>query len=75
MNNSIRVIRTIRNVTQWQLANGTGIPQSRLSLLENHLVIPKFSELERIAEVLDTSIENLLSELKIERLSENVNED
>lgn len=75
MRNNIRIMRALRNLTQWQLAQATGLSQSTLSQVENGLVVPKYKALEKIAEALGTPVENLLCELKVERVSENVDED
>lgn len=52
MSNKLREIRFIKRVSQWLLAKETGIPQSRISLIENNLVRPKDTEIKLIAKTL-----------------------
>lgn len=60
MGNNIRIKRALQNISQWEVAKLTGLPQSRISLIENDLVIPKFKELKKLADVLDTTVDALL---------------
>jgi len=57
---SIRKIRVLQRQSQWEVAKQTGIPQSRISLIENSLVRPKFEELEKLAKYLEVNVDDFL---------------
>jgi len=57
---NIRIKRTIKRISQWDLAKKTGIPQSRISLIENCYVTPKKEELEKLAKCLEVEVDDLL---------------
>jgi transcriptional regulator with XRE-family HTH domain len=54
----------LKGLTQYQLSNLTSIPQSRISLLENGLVVPKFSEAERLAKVLEVNLAEIFPQFE-----------
>jgi transcriptional regulator with XRE-family HTH domain len=47
--NNIRLARTLRRMSQYELARRTGLVQARLSLLENGYSSPKLVELKAMA--------------------------
>ena len=49
----IKIVRTARRMSQWALANATGIDRSRLSLIENGHVTPTAEQLVLIREALN----------------------
>ena len=57
--NRLREVRFFKRVTQPLLALKTGIQQSRISLIENELVIPREDEKQKIAEALGTTVQNI----------------
>lgn len=70
----LRMIRTIKNISQWDLAAQTGIRNYRLSLIENSRVSPKPEELAAIAKALGTTPELLTNESETESLEALVRE-
>ena len=70
----LRLIRTIKGLSQWDLAAQSGIRNYRLSLLENGRVEPKAEELEALAEVLGTTVELLVDEGETKSLESLVRE-
>jgi predicted transcriptional regulator len=48
----MRSIRVLKRITQYELRIATGIPQSKISLIENGLVKPRDDEKKRIAKAL-----------------------
>ena len=62
--NQIRELRESKMVSfsQYHLASLACIPQSRISLIERSLVVPKYEEKERIAKALEVTVEELWPE-------------
>lgn len=58
---SIRIERLKQRISQWDMANKTGILQSRISLIENNHVIPKENELKQISKALEIPTNELQS--------------
>ena len=56
---TIRIKRLKQRMSQWDMANKTGISQSRISLIENNHVVPRPEELAQIAGVLGVSVDEL----------------
>lgn len=56
----IKTTRKIRNITQNEMADALGVNQTFISQLENGRRIPTLEMTERIADVLDCSIDGLL---------------
>ena len=56
---TMRIKRVTKRMSQWELAKKTGIPQSRISLIENYYVTPKKKELDLISKVLNVSVNEL----------------
>ena len=52
----IRELRIKKNLTQAELAEKVGISQQHLSKIESHLIVPKYSTLEKILNVLGYKI-------------------
>jgi len=50
-------MRITKRVSQWDLSQQTGIPNYRISLIENGRVEPKPEELILLAEALGTTVE------------------
>lgn len=57
----VKLLREFRNLSQDDLAKATGIPQNSISRIENNQSKLKAEEAEKIAEVLQISISDLLS--------------
>ena len=57
--NNLRQLRINKNpkMSQWMLALKSGVAQSRISLIENHLICPAKLDCEKLASALN--IENL----------------
>jgi transcriptional regulator with XRE-family HTH domain len=55
----VREVRVVKRITQFQLRLSTGIHQSKISLIENGLLTPREDEKKKLAQALDTNIENL----------------
>ena len=64
--NNLRNIRILTNpkVSQWKLALLSQVPQSRISLIENHLVSPNNGEVLRITKALKKDVANLFPSYK-----------
>jgi len=58
----LKLIRTIKGMSQWDLAVQTGIRNYRLSLFENGRIEPKADELKALAKALETTVELLVDE-------------
>lgn len=56
----IKTTRNIRNITQNEMADALGVNQAFISQLENGRRVPTLEMTERIADVLDCSIDGLL---------------
>ena len=70
----LKMIRTIKGISQWDLALQTGIRNYRLSLIENGRVEPKAEELEALAKALGTTPELLSNENETKSLESLVRE-
>lgn len=57
---NIKTTRNIRNITQNEMADALGVNQTFISQLENGRRVPTLAMTERIADVLDCSIDGLL---------------
>lgn len=58
----IKIKRVIRGLTQYDLMAETGIPQSRLSLIERGYIIPKDEEKTKLAQCLGCKEKDLFPE-------------
>lgn len=58
--NNIRHVRKSKNISMDQLVELTGISKVTISNLENYKVEPKLLTIAKIAQALDTSLEELL---------------
>ncbi|MBL6978160.1 MAG: helix-turn-helix transcriptional regulator [Desulfobacteraceae bacterium] len=56
---NLKVLRTMRGYTQFDLTLKTGIRQSRISLMENGYIEPKRDEHQKIAKVLGVNGKDL----------------
>jgi transcriptional regulator with XRE-family HTH domain len=63
---NIRTFRVLRKMSQWELAQTTGIVQSKISLFERGYIRPSFEELKRLAEALNVDTEKLIIPISIE---------
>lgn len=50
--NRLREVRVLKRLTQFQLRLQTGIHQSKISMLENGLIIPREDEQHKLAKAL-----------------------
>ncbi len=64
----LKMIRSIKGISQWDLALQTGIRNYRLSLIENGRVEAKSKELTALAKALGTTPELLSNENETESL-------
>lgn len=62
MQNKIFLTRTQYRVSQYHIAQRTGISQTRISLIENSLVTPRADEKERIARALLAKVTDIFPE-------------
>ena len=72
MSNRLREIRVARRISQYVLALQTGIPQPRISIIENFLVQPTEREKVKLAKVLRLKIKDIFfseKELTTQNLS------
>jgi len=53
---TLKIARIMAEKSQWELSRLTGLPNYRISLLENGRVKPKKEELARLAEALHTTV-------------------
>lgn len=59
---NLTIARIRKSFSQWDLAELTGIPNYRISLLETGRANPKADELEALAQALGTTVEILSDE-------------
>lgn len=55
-----------KKYTQQELAEYLGVPRTRVSMIENGIVIPTFGEIEKIAEYLELTMGHLYTQKQIE---------
>ncbi len=72
--NKLRIIRTIKNITQWDLTEATGIPNYRISLFEKGRIAPNPDELAALAKALGVTPDQLLDEHETKSLESLVRE-
>jgi len=58
----VRELRFFKGLSQWQIALAAGMSQTKLSLIERGFIHPTEADKERIAEILETKIEDLFPE-------------
>ena len=51
--------RFYKKVTQWDLRLRTGINQTKISLIERGYVTPRYSEMEKLAQALGVTVEQI----------------
>jgi len=66
----LKMARVELGISQYVLALRTGIYQSRISLIENRLVVPSEEEKVKIAIALGKRVSDLFPEERDERISE-----
>ena len=59
MPNKLYETRALQRVSQYIIALKTGIQQSRISLIENELVVPRDEEKKKIAKALHAGVEDI----------------
>ncbi len=59
---TLREARFFKGLNQWDISIKTGIPQSKLSLIERGYIDPKEDEKKRIAKVLGHKVEDIFSD-------------
>ena len=64
MSNKLYETRVLKRVSQYVIALQTGIQQSRISLIENELVIPRGDEKKKIAKALGVKVQDIFTEEK-----------
>lgn len=57
--NKLREFRVIPHISQWDLALRSGVKQSRISLIENHLVKPTTRERGKLVATLQRTLEEV----------------
>jgi len=57
--NRLREVRVVRRISQFQLRLSTGIHQSKISLFENGLILPRADERKRLAKALGVKPEEI----------------
>ena len=65
----LRALRQKRDVTQVELAERSGLPQSHISEIENGVMLPNLVTLFRIADALPCKVSDLVSVFDKEDLS------
>jgi len=63
VNVNLKIARVVNGMSQYDLASQTGIPQSRLSLIERGFFRPTQRQSEKIAEAVRSEPEKLFPEL------------
>lgn len=58
MQNKVRVLRAIRNITQEELANALGVTRQTIIAIENEKYNPSLELAFKIAKYFETSIED-----------------
>jgi len=58
---NLKLLRISKGVSQWDLSQKTGIPNYKISLIENGRVQPKQKELEELAKALGSTVAILAS--------------
>lgn len=56
---NLKILRTVKNVNQYELNRRTGIPQSKISLIERGYVEPNENEKAAVANALEVGIEEI----------------
>lgn len=59
---NIKIIRIAKNISQKQLAYSLGITTNYLSMVENNQKKPSLTLLEKLAQVLQTPLQNIFAE-------------
>jgi transcriptional regulator with XRE-family HTH domain len=59
MKSKLRIARVTQGLRQKDVEKWTGIIQSRISMIENGLIEPRYDEKERLAKVLKTTVKML----------------
>ena len=59
--NKLKEVRFFQRVSQPLLTLKTGIQQSRISLIEKELVVPREDEQKKIAKALDAKVEDIFT--------------
>lgn len=60
--NKIRTMRTLKNMTQQELADSSGISRTGLSLIETGATAPKIETIKKLAVALNTEWQSLIEE-------------
>lgn len=62
MNNKLRAMRLLKNMTQQELAESSGISRTSVSLIETGAIEPKIITVKKLAHALDINWKSLLDE-------------
>jgi transcriptional regulator with XRE-family HTH domain len=60
--NKLKELRFFREISQFRLSNELGIAASKISLIENDLVVPKAEEKKKIADFFGMAPEEIFGE-------------
>lgn len=60
----LKKLRLLGGINQFKLANMAGVHQSRISLIENHLVHATDDEKKRLAQALGVTVDKIFPEVK-----------
>lgn len=59
-------LRVSKNLTQTQLAIELGVKRTTISMWENHKAFPKYDSLEKLANLFECSIDEIIKAIKKE---------
>ena len=62
MINKLRAIRLLKNMTQQELAESSGVSRTSVSLIETGAIEPKIITVKKLAHALDINWKSLLDE-------------
>jgi transcriptional regulator with XRE-family HTH domain len=62
---NIKILRTVNNISQKELAGKVGITPHYLSMIENNAKKPSLTLVEKFCQVLDISIASMFSEISL----------
>ena len=60
--NSLKETRFFKGISQHKLSHFSNVHQSRISLIENGLVLPREDEKEKLAKALGVAVEEIFRE-------------
>ncbi len=60
----IRLFRLLQDLTQIDLSRQSGVPASRISLIERGHLLPSPRDLERLSQVLDVPVKEMIGDVE-----------